>query len=77
MKRPARILCALGLAVLVAACGEKPQQGSSSKSHTQAWKGSDQPVFNAPGWKASDQGAWDNQLRTRAQNQNEYVRTGQ
>jgi transcription elongation factor len=77
VKRAACILSALGLAVLLAACGEKPQQGTSTGSHTGAWKGSDQPAFNAPGWKASDQTAWDNQLRARAQNQNEYVRTGQ
>lgn len=77
MKRPALLLCALGTAVLLAACGEKPQQGTSTGSHTEAWKGSDHPAFNAPGWKASDQAAWDKQLRTRAQNQNEYARVGQ
>jgi transcription elongation factor len=77
VKRPALLLCTLGMAALLAACGEKPQQGTSTGSHTEAWKGSDHPAFNAPGWKASDQTAWDNQLRSRAQNQNEYSRVGQ
>ena len=58
----------------VAGCGEQPQTlGAADPS----WKGSVQPGFNAPGWKASDQAAWDAQLRARAQNQNEYLRTGQ
>jgi outer membrane biogenesis lipoprotein LolB len=72
-----RSIAVVGLSVMLLACTEKPQQGTSVKGHDEAaWQGSHQPVFNAPGWKAADQTAWDNQLRARAQNQNEYLRTG-
>ena len=67
------------LAVLVfalAACGEKPQtlDADAKKVDAKAWEQSNSP-FVAGGWKSGDKTSWDEQLRTRAQSQNEYVRT--
>ena len=76
------LLAALGL---LAACGEKPQtnaegvkldaapwSGTSTGGEKQAGGGT---VFTAAGWKPGDKAAWEQQLKTRAQNgQNEYTR---
>jgi len=67
------------LAVLVfalAACGEKPQtlDADAKKVDAKAWEQSNSP-FVAGGWKSGDKASWDEQLRARAQSQNEYVRT--
>ena len=62
-------LCALG------ACGEKPQtQEAQRKTDTHAFQGA-APAFAASGWKAGDAASWENQMRSRAQGQNEYSRT--
>jgi hypothetical protein len=61
---------------LLAACGEKPQElASGKKPDAPAWRGADN-AFVAPGWKAGDKAAWEEQLKTRAQSQNEYQRVG-
>jgi hypothetical protein len=58
----------------LAACGEKPQTAAGVKSDTAAFQGTGN-AFNAPGWKAGDKTAWEQQLKTRAQaGQNEYNR---
>ncbi|WP_096669556.1 hypothetical protein [Polaromonas sp. AET17H-212] len=58
----------------LAACGEKPQSAGGVKSDTAAFQGTSN-AFNAPGWKAGDKTAWEQQLKTRAQaGQNEYNR---
>ncbi len=31
--------------------------------------------YAAPGWKGGDQASWEEQMRKRAQGQNEYTRT--
>ncbi|MEY4748409.1 MAG: hypothetical protein RIQ60_623 [Pseudomonadota bacterium] len=66
------ILAAASL-TLLAACGEKPQTASGRKSDAQAWSGA-RDGFVAPGWKAGDKTSWDEQMRARGQNQNEYSR---
>ena len=65
----------LALAFALAACGEKVQTMSSDskKPDVPGWKGGSNAAYNAPGWVASDQPAWEAQLRTRAQNQNDYA----
>ncbi len=66
----AALVC-LGLA----ACGEKPQTSGARKTATPAYEGP-ATAFTAPGWKPGDKAAWTDELRTRAQGQNEYVRIG-
>lgn len=62
------------LALALAACGEKSQTTSSvvKKFDVPGWKGGNAD-YNAPGWVASDQAAWEAQLRARAQAQNDYA----
>ena len=68
----ALVLC--GAAIALAACGEKIA-GAAKKADVPAFKGSTgQAAYSANGWKAGDQTAWDQQLRTRTQGQNEYSR---
>jgi hypothetical protein len=68
----------LGAAVLaLTACGDKPQTASGVKSDEQPFQSVTGPgnAYNAPGWKAGDKTAWEQQLKTRLQNgQNEYNR---
>ena len=62
------------LALTLAACGDKPQTLSGSRRDTAAFEGASNP-YSAPGWKAGDKKAWEQQLKTRAQiGQNEYNR---
>jgi hypothetical protein len=63
------------VAALVIACGEKPQTTNAAvkKSDAQSWQGADNP-YVAPGWKEGDRISWEEQLRTRTQTQNEYVK---
>ena len=66
-------VAALGLS----ACGEKPQTSAGVKSDAPAFESVTGPgnAYNAPGWKAGDKTAWEQQLKTRAQTgQNEYNR---
>jgi len=62
------------LAAALAACTENAQTTSAEakKSDVPGWKGGN-PAYNASGWVASDQAAWESQLRTRAQAQNDYA----
>jgi len=64
----------LGLVTLLAACSEKPQTAHTRKSDSQAWSGAPGDPYSVPGWKAGDQASWEQQMRTRAQGQNEYSR---
>jgi hypothetical protein len=74
MKR-ATVWALAGLAVMLAGCGEKPQTAQGTrKSDTAAFQGGE-ARYASPGWAAGDKASWEQQLRTRAQAQNEYVRT--
>ena len=71
MKTALVLACA---ALALAACGEKTA-GAAKKSDVPAFQGSTgQAAYSANGWKAGDQSAWEQQLRTRLQGQNEYAR---
>ena len=74
-----RFCCgALALTVVcsgLAACGDKAQTASGRKVDGRAYDGP-ATAYTAGGWKAGDQAGWDAQMRTRAQGQNEYSRTG-
>jgi len=72
--KPAALMLATLVATLgLAACGEKVQTAGSRKADAKAWSGAQDP-FVAPGWKAGDQASWEEQMRVRAQGQNEYSR---
>ena len=61
----------------LAACGDKPQSAGGVKSDVPAFQSVTGPgnAYNAPGWKAGDKTAWEQQLKTRTQaGQNEYNR---
>jgi hypothetical protein len=73
MMRAASLLCVAAIAL--AGCGEKTA-GAVKKSDVPAFQGSTgASAYSANGWKQGDQTAWDQQLRTRMQGQNEYSRT--
>jgi hypothetical protein len=62
------------LALSLAACGERQQTAQTRKSDVKPSEGGANPAYAAPGWKAGDQASWDEQMRNRAQGQNEYSR---
>ena len=70
-------LMTLGLvacAVLLVACGEKPQVAATKKADDKPWQGA-AGGHVAPGWKVGDQASWEEHLKTRSQRgQNEYTR---
>lgn len=67
------VFCAAALAALLGACGEKPQAAGTRASETQAWNGA-QKAFDAPGWKPGDKASWEEQIKQRNRQQNEYTR---
>ena len=68
-------LLALAASGLLAGCGEKPQVLSApgKKADAQAWQGEATP-YTAAGFKPGDAAAWEAQIRSRNENQNEYTR---
>jgi hypothetical protein len=72
-----RLVVLFASALVLAACGDKPQTAAGVKSDTASFQGVTGPgnAYNAPGWKPGDKTAWEQQLKTRLQNgQNEYNR---
>jgi hypothetical protein len=69
-------LVLLGAAALaLAGCGEKPQTiGENSRHDTPAFQGTGM-AYQAQGWKAGDRTSWEQQLKTRAQGQNDYAKS--
>jgi hypothetical protein len=63
----------LGLTAL-AGCGEKPQGMGGVKSDTPPYQGTGM-AYTLPGWKAGDKTSWEQQLKTRAQAQNDHAKT--
>ena len=62
--------------LLLTGCGEKSQvQTAVRKGDAAASKGA-AAAFTAPGWKPGDAVSWEQQIKARAQAQNEYLRTG-
>lgn len=81
MKRAVVMLVALASgAMLLAACSEKPQTNAEGvKYDAVPWSGTGTQantgtVFTAPGWKVGDKTAWEQQIKTRSNGQNEYTR---
>ena len=73
MTRPGWLVVLLATAGAVAACGEEPQTQGSQKVDMRAWEGA-VPAYSAGNWKRGDAAAWEEQLKKRAQHQNEYGR---
>ena len=72
-----RLTLIAAAALALAACGDKQQTAAGVKSDAPAFQSVTGPgnVYNAPGWKAGDKTAWEQQLKTRTQaGQNEYNR---
>jgi hypothetical protein len=75
---PRLMSCVAVLAVTglgLTACGERAQTASTAKkSDTKPWEIAADP-YVASGWKTGDRASWEEQIRNRAQTQNEYNRT--
>ena len=67
------IALAAGVALTLAACGEKPQVVNYKQGTYQGKR--DTPPYDSPEFKGNKQ-AWENAIKARQQNQNEYKRTG-
>lgn len=66
-------LAAVGLMAL-AGC-EKPQSMGGVKSDTAPYQGTGAAAFTVSGWKAGDKTSWEQQLKTRAQAQNDHAKS--
>jgi hypothetical protein len=73
MKHALLVAVAVSIAAGLAGC-EKPQTATGRKSDAKPWQGAPDDPFVVSGWKPGDQASWDEQLRVRAQSQNEYNR---
>lgn len=67
------LICAS--AGILAACGEFDQAQTAERHLPDAapWKGV-KNVYAEKGWTPGDEAAWNTQMRTRAQHQNEYLK---
>jgi hypothetical protein len=74
MKRAFVIAAAvMGLAAL-SACTERPQTlDSGVKVDAQAFQGTGM-AYEVPGWKQGDKVSWEQHMKVRTQNQNDYSR---
>jgi hypothetical protein len=63
------------MALALAGCGESPQttKAAYKQADTPSWQGTDNP-YVASGWKPGDQASWEEQMKRRAQGQNDYAR---
>jgi uncharacterized lipoprotein YajG len=68
-------LILVAAAAALAACTEKPQtlNSSGTKVDAPAFQGAGM-AFSVPEWKAGDRTSWEQQLKTRTLNQNEYTK---
>jgi hypothetical protein len=61
--------------VALIACGDKQQTAATPTKDAAPYSGTGVASFTAPGWKAGDKVAWEQQLKARMQNtQNEYTK---
>ena len=69
------LLGLMAAAALLAACAEKPQAAATKQQDGKPWQGVAAGQAPDAGFKAGDQAAWEEHLRTRTQRgQNEYTR---
>lgn len=75
MSRRLHAVLLVAAAAMLGACAEKPQSAGTTRHDTPPWQGLAAGQTADAGWKAGDQAAWQEALRTRAQRgQNEYTR---
>jgi uncharacterized membrane protein (UPF0127 family) len=67
---PAAVMAAI---FSLTACTETPQTAATRKPDTKVWEVSNN-AFAAPGWKSGDKVSWEEQMRSRAQAQDEYAK---
>ena len=67
------LVAALATAMLLGGCAEKSQVAATKKADGKPWEVS-QNAYVVQGWKPGDQTSWEQQLKARSQNQNEYSR---
>ena len=63
----------LATAMALGGCAEKSQVAATKKADGKPWEAS-QNAYVVQGWKAGDQASWEQHLKARSQNQNEYSR---
>jgi len=68
------LLTAATAVALLTGCAEKPQTNTGAKPDVPAWQGTAKGGNPAPGFKPGDATSWNEQMRQRGQNQNEYTR---
>ena len=74
MKFASLLIAVLGAALGLAACGDSSTGvKAAKKADGKSWEGAG-PTFAASGWKVGDKASWEEHIRTRAQNQNDYAR---
>ena len=69
------VVCGVALVTALAACSERAQTHDADaqrKVDVPDWKGGN-AAFTVPGWTVGDKASWNEQLRQRAQNQNDYA----
>lgn len=72
-----RTLMLAACSVFLAACGETDQSksaGNTNRGDVAAWQGAKNEHV-VKGWTPGDKASWEKQLRTRNQQQNEYLKT--
>ncbi len=68
-----RALTLIAGALLLVACTEKPQTAGGVRGDSAPFQGTGTP-YSVQGWKQGDKASWEQQLKTRTQNQNDYTR---
>lgn len=74
MRRAAALVLIAAGGVLLAGCGERAQELQAKAPDAAPWSGKPTAFAGTSGWTGGDQAAWEQQIRTRNQNQNEYGR---
>ena len=71
--KPTLSMGLLAAALALGGCAEKSQVAATKKADGKPWEVS-QNAYVVPGWKPGEQASWEQQLKARSQNQNEYSR---
>jgi hypothetical protein len=74
MKRTFIMITAVAALAGLVACTERPQTlDSGVKVDAQAFQGTGM-AYEVPGWKQGDKVSWEQHMKVRTQNQNDYSR---